>query len=523
MTAALRHAGVEASRVGYVNAHGTGTPLNDAAESAAIRLALGSRAESVPVSSIKGAVGHLMAAAGAIEIAATLLAFERDLLPGTAHHTERDAEIPLHVVGEAPRPARVDFALSNSFGFGGQNATVVLARGRLRDAVHRRDGVGLAHAARQRRRRRDRPPARRGAGDNPNARFDASTYACPLGAAIPGEPAPGKHARFLKRTALFGVEAGAQAFAHAKPIASGSRLGLFYAVGGLRAHWNDILPALEAQQPDFAGSWERGLKRLPPFWMLHHLSNNAHALLAADLAAKGDGITTAARTRAHRRSPPRVMRSPPEASTPRWSSVPTRFSSPRRFWRWAPEVRFPLRPIRRVSRRPTPLSRGTRSRRGRGGGGPRASHGRRRACAGPRRSGRVRGRLPRRARPATLATTASRITRGDECAVDGAAFADPRRDRAEREVLGALAGPELPLFSIAAATGRLGAATSIVQLIALASLLRRGELPPIAALVEPAPGPLLALTRRQATSGRAMLGVSTGAPGLAAAIRVWLP
>ena len=112
----------------YVNAHGTGTPLNDPAEAAAIRLALGARTDAVPVSSVKGAIGHLMAAAGAIEIAATLLAFERALLPGTAHHTDLDPEIALDVIGESPRPARIGIALSNSFGFGGQNASVVLGR-----------------------------------------------------------------------------------------------------------------------------------------------------------------------------------------------------------------------------------------------------------------------------------------------------------------------------------------------------------------------------------------------------------
>jgi len=128
MTAALRHAGVDASRVDYVNAHGTGTPLNDPAEATAIRLALGTRTDAVPVSSVKGAIGHLMAAAGAIEIAAALLAFERGLLPGTAHHTELDPEIALDVIGPAPRPARIGIALSNSFGFGGQNASVVLGR-----------------------------------------------------------------------------------------------------------------------------------------------------------------------------------------------------------------------------------------------------------------------------------------------------------------------------------------------------------------------------------------------------------
>jgi 3-oxoacyl-[acyl-carrier-protein] synthase II len=126
MSAALRRAGVAPEAAGYVNAHGTGTPLNDPAEAAAIRTVFGDR--PIPVSSIKGAVGHLMAASGAIEIASTLLAFERDLLPGTAHHTERDPEISLDVIGPTPRGARVDVALSNSFGFGGQNASVVLGR-----------------------------------------------------------------------------------------------------------------------------------------------------------------------------------------------------------------------------------------------------------------------------------------------------------------------------------------------------------------------------------------------------------
>ena len=80
----------------------------------------------VPVSSIKGALGHLMSASGAIELAACLLAFERGLLPGTAHHRERDPDCPIDVIGERPRRARVEVVLSNSFGFGGQNVTVAL-------------------------------------------------------------------------------------------------------------------------------------------------------------------------------------------------------------------------------------------------------------------------------------------------------------------------------------------------------------------------------------------------------------
>jgi len=128
MSRALARAGVLPDQLGYINAHGTGTPLNDVAEIRAIRRALGAAAEHVPISSIKGAIGHLMAASGAIEIAASLLAFERDRLPGTANLRERDPACDLDVIGEAPRDARVETVMSSSFGFGGQNAVVVLGR-----------------------------------------------------------------------------------------------------------------------------------------------------------------------------------------------------------------------------------------------------------------------------------------------------------------------------------------------------------------------------------------------------------
>ncbi len=126
MARAIARSGLPVDAIGYINAHGTGTPLNDPAEARAIRGVFG--AHPVAVSSIKGAVGHLMAAAGAIELAASLLAFERDLLPGTANLEERDPECDLDVIGPAPRAARVDAVLSNSFGFGGQNASLVIAR-----------------------------------------------------------------------------------------------------------------------------------------------------------------------------------------------------------------------------------------------------------------------------------------------------------------------------------------------------------------------------------------------------------
>ena len=128
MQLALARARLDASGIGYINAHGTGTPLNDVAEARAIRGAFGFHADTLPVSSIKGAIGHLMAASGAIEAAACLLPFERGILPGTANHLEKDAQCEVAVIGETAREARVDAVLSNSFGFGGQNVSLILGR-----------------------------------------------------------------------------------------------------------------------------------------------------------------------------------------------------------------------------------------------------------------------------------------------------------------------------------------------------------------------------------------------------------
>lgn len=128
MMRALTRAKLQPEAVGYINAHGTGTRLNDPAEAHAIRNTFGLYADHLPVSSIKGAVGHLMAASGAIELAACLLPFQHGLLPGTAHHQEKDPTCEINVIGEQPNEADINIALSNSFGFGGQNATLILGK-----------------------------------------------------------------------------------------------------------------------------------------------------------------------------------------------------------------------------------------------------------------------------------------------------------------------------------------------------------------------------------------------------------
>jgi 3-oxoacyl-(acyl-carrier-protein) synthase len=125
---ALRRARMQPEDIDYINAHGTGTPLNDPAEVAAIRSALGEHADQVLVSSIKGATGHAMAASGALELAACLLAFERNMVTGTANLTDLDLACDLPVVGPTPKATRANVVLSNSFGFGGQNVSLILER-----------------------------------------------------------------------------------------------------------------------------------------------------------------------------------------------------------------------------------------------------------------------------------------------------------------------------------------------------------------------------------------------------------
>jgi 3-oxoacyl-[acyl-carrier-protein] synthase II len=124
LTACLKAAGLNPEDVDYVNAHGTATPQNDSAETAAIKRALGARAYGIPVSSIKSMLGHCLCAAGAIEAVSTVRTIETGIVPPTINWGERDPECDLDVVPNVAREARVRVALSNSFAFGG-NSTVV--------------------------------------------------------------------------------------------------------------------------------------------------------------------------------------------------------------------------------------------------------------------------------------------------------------------------------------------------------------------------------------------------------------
>ena len=130
IAAALSDAGLEPTDVGYVNAHGTSTPLNDRSETEALKVALGAHAAAVPVSSTKSAIGHLLGAAGAVEAVATVLALRERTLPPTLGWEEAEEGLDLDYVPDAarvlPADGRPPVAISNSFGFGGHNAVVCL-------------------------------------------------------------------------------------------------------------------------------------------------------------------------------------------------------------------------------------------------------------------------------------------------------------------------------------------------------------------------------------------------------------
>ena len=125
---ALYDAGLSREQINYVNAHGTGTPVNDSTETRALRQVFASHADNVAVSSTKSMHGHTLGAAGALEAAATVLALRGDFIPPTANFLERDPACDLDVVPNEARAAQIEAALSNSFAFGGLNAVLAFRR-----------------------------------------------------------------------------------------------------------------------------------------------------------------------------------------------------------------------------------------------------------------------------------------------------------------------------------------------------------------------------------------------------------
>jgi 3-oxoacyl-[acyl-carrier-protein] synthase II len=128
MREAVEESGIEASEVDYINAHGTGTPLNDKVETVSIKNLFGERAYSIPVSSIKSSVGHCLGSAGAVEAIASILSIMYQFVPPTLNHEKGDQDCDLDYVPRKFRETRVEVAVSNSFAFGGNCTTLVFGK-----------------------------------------------------------------------------------------------------------------------------------------------------------------------------------------------------------------------------------------------------------------------------------------------------------------------------------------------------------------------------------------------------------
>jgi 3-oxoacyl-[acyl-carrier-protein] synthase II len=346
----------------------------------------------------------------------------------------------------------------------------------------------------------------------PNPHFEGRGYACQIVAPVREAPAHSRHARFLRRMGLFALEAAAVALRGDRSTPH-DRLGVFAATGGLRAHWDELVPVLGVEP-----AWQ-GLRRLHPFWLLTHLSNNAHALLAAEVGARGEGVTFSGATAGAQALAAAVRALEADAID---AACVVAYDS-----LIEPETLIQL-------------GEGEGAR----GAGPIAAPYDERADgmvpgeaaaalvlerpdrAGPRALARIAAAsgadgASGEPAPATIARVAAQLG-GAPLVVDGAARAIPTLDRAEREALAAIVG-DVPLIATTAAMGQLGAAAALVQAIALGQALRQGLLPPIAGLERPAAGPLVPVARASATRARSGLAVSTGAPGVVGVVRVEVP
>lgn len=128
MRLALENAALTIQDVNYINAHGTSTPLNDKSETAAIKSVFGEQAYSIPVSSTKSMTGHLLGASGAVEAVACIMAIRENIIPATIHYQHPDPECDLDYVPNTARKLNLRHVMSNSFGFGGHNATLIFSR-----------------------------------------------------------------------------------------------------------------------------------------------------------------------------------------------------------------------------------------------------------------------------------------------------------------------------------------------------------------------------------------------------------
>ena len=360
------------------------------------------------------------------------------------------------------------------------------------------------------------------------AYFDSSLYDCPLVAAINTEPTASKHQRYLRRMGLFGLEL-------AKEVAvkvnlqqqNADRVGLFFGYGGLRAHWNDLMPAFAEQVPETTQCWQRGLQLLHPFWMLQHLSNNAHAIAAQELGVCGDGATYSGGN-AGAQAIAAAIRALQIGSVD--SAIVVAYDS-----LLEPETLVELNQHHAINRQDNANLISPYSANAQGFVPGEAAA----AIVLQRADGDYSTTQPQCFIQALASTdgnlhaasislleqmTEQLLQAGD--IIDGVGLAQAGYDLAEQQMLETILAkrgyPQTALTCLASSMGQSGAAQSLLQVISMSEFLRRKELSAISGLRVANSGLLQPLTVSTLTASRAALALSACAPGLAGAIRLEL-
>lgn len=354
-----------------------------------------------------------------------------------------------------------------------------------------------------------------------NARFDARHYACQLAATIASEPQVQRQQRFLRRMGRFALDVAQEALQESG-LPSGDRLGLFFGYGGLRAHWEDLMPAFAQQNEAGEAIWQNGFKLLHPFWMLQHLSNNAHALTAELLGARGEGVTYAGGNAGTQALAGAIQALAEGAVDVALVVAYDSLVEPETLVEMAARGLLNTTMPDQLSTLAAPYDK--------------AANG---FTPGEAALALVLQRPSATEKKGDLRVSAMTQADGSDCEadiarlaplpdtwlhevdlVDGAGRARLAVDNAERAWLAAQTGADMKLSCCQSAFGQVGAAASLLQAVVLAESLRRQCLLPVAGLREPAAGPLRPVVSASKNALRAALGIALSSPGLAGIVRV---
>jgi 3-oxoacyl-(acyl-carrier-protein) synthase len=355
--------------------------------------------------------------------------------------------------------------------------------------------------------------------------FDNSLYDCPLVAVINTEPTANKHQRYLRRMGLFALELAKEVAIKANiQQQQAERVGLFFGYGGLRAHWNDLMPAFVEQVSETTQCWQRGLHLLHPFWMLQHLSNNAHAIAAQELGARGDGATYSGGN-AGAQAIAAAIRALNTASID--TAIVVGYDS-----LLEPETLVELRQHHAINRQDSEHLTAPYSANAQGFVPAEAAA----AMVLQRADSTSEAQCfiqalacadgnPHPANINTLAQMTKKLLQAGD-SIDGVGLAQADYDLAEKNSLETILAnqnyPATTLTCLASSMGQSGAAHCLLQAIALSEFLKRQQLLAIHGLKVAESGLLSPLTVATHTTSRAALALSASAPGLAGVLRVEL-